>query len=360
MKVLVVATSRKPSKFTEELQNGQRYRIEYVELCEQLPASYVDYDPPGMHDHILLRKLEERVHIDFYWAMEIARKVRREKYDAVLSMSERIAVPLGILLDPQVKHFTILLNTMEPKWLSLIRSLHLQRRWTHIIVYSKAEADALKKNLSIDSDKISCILNYVDTDFFNPNSISSSSDITPYIMSQGLAKRDYHTLIRALYKLPHVTCHISAVSAWDKFKAGYEDMYIPPNVQLKSFNHPSIIKNVMAQSRFVVIPLQSDTGMWCAGSTSVMQAQAMGKPVVVTYLPGIAEYVRHGETGYVVKGNDPDAMAEAIECLWSDPQRAAEMGRNAQQWMAENFSLQKYLDQVAELIKRTGKDRNMQ
>jgi glycosyltransferase involved in cell wall biosynthesis len=355
MKALIVATSYKPKNFAEELGSGKRYRLEYLELCEQLSACYMDYDPPWIHNHKLVRRLEERIHVDFFWAYEIAQKVKREKFDVVISMSERIAVPLCVLLDARVKHIPILLNTMSPRWLLAIKSLNLQSRWTHIVTYSQAEADALKTELSIGPDKISSILNYVDVDFFNPNDIALDTDMPPFIMSQGLAKRDYPTLIRAMHKLPHVTCHISAVSAWDKFKAGYEDMDMPSNVQLKSFNHPSIIKNVMAQSRFVVIPLQADTGTWCAGSTSVLQAQAMGKPVIVTHLPGIAEYVKDGETGYLVKGNDPDAMAEAIDRLWQDPARTAEMGRAARQWVSENFSLQNYLNQFAALVKMTVK-----
>lgn len=353
MKVLIVATSRKPGNFTEELAAGQRYRIEYLELGDQLPASYLDYDPPGIHDYKFVRKLEERVHVDFFWAWQVANKIKKEKFDVVVSMSERIGVPLGVMLGTQVKHFVILLNAMAPKWLSAIKLLNIQKRWTQMIVYSQAEAEALKAELSIAPDKISCILNYVDLNFFNPDGIPLDESQPPFIMSQGLAKRDYPTLIRAMQKLPHVTCKISAVSAWDKFKAGYEGMDIPSNVHLESFNHPSMIKKVTAQSRFVVIPLRPDTGMWCAGSTSVMQAQAMGKPVVVTYLPGIAEYVRNGETGFVVKGNDPDAMAEAINCLWMDPQRTAQMGKNAQQWMSENFTLEKYVDQFSVLIRST-------
>jgi len=352
VKILIVATSYKPKKFAEELKAGQRYRIEYLELSDQLSASYMDYDPPSMHQHKFIRKLEERTHVDFFWAYQIAQKVKREKFDVVLSMSERIAVPLGILLDSQVKHIAILLNTMAPKWLSAIKLLKLPGRWSHIVTYSQAEVDALITELSIDPDKISSILNCVDMDFFNPNGVTVDEEAPPFFMSQGLAKRDYPTLIRAMQKLPHVTCQLSAVSAWDKFKAGYEGMDIPSNVQLKSFNHPALIKNVTIQSRFVVIPLRVDTGMWCAGSTSVLQAQALGKPVIVTHLPGIAEYVKNGETGYVVKGNDPGAMAEAIDRLWKDPQRTAEMGKNAQQWIYENFTLQKYVDQFTALISR--------
>lgn len=352
MKVLIVATSYKPRNFAKELNDGQRYRLEYLELCEQLPACFMDYDSPWMHEHKLVRKLEERYHVDFFWAYEIARKVKQEQFDVVLSMSERIAVPLGVLLDPRVRHIAILLNAMAPRWLSAIRLLNLQRRWAHIVTYSQAETNALQDRLSIGPDRISTILNYVDVDFFKPQGPAAEGEVEPFIMSQGLAKRDYPTLIQAMYRLPHVACQISAVSAWDKFKSGYEGMSIPSNVQLKSFNHPSVIRDAMGRSRFVVIPLQTDTGTWCAGSTTVMQAQAMGKAVIVTHLPGIAEYVRDGETGYLVPGNDPEALAEAIDRLWQDPVRTAEMGRAAQKWVSETFSLQNYLDQFMALIKR--------
>ena len=360
MKALIVATSYKPKNFLEELNAGQRYRLEYLALSDLLPASYMDYDAPWMHDRRLVRKLEERIHVDFFWAWQIARKVKEEKFDIVLSMSERIAVPLGLMLDPQVKHIAILLNAMAPKWLSAIKLLNLQQRWSHIITYSQAEADALMAELSISPEKISSCLNYVDLEFFHPVDTPANPEETPFFMSQGLSRRDYPTLIRAMQKLPHVTCQLSAVSAWDTFKTGYEGMDIPSNVQLKSFNHPALIKNVTAESRFVVIPLHPETGMWTAGSTSVLQAQAMGKPVIVTYLPGIAEYVKDGETGYLVKGNDPDAMAGAIDRLWRDPARTAEMGRAAQKWVSENCSLQNYVDRISFLIRRTSDKRKVQ
>lgn len=350
MKILIVATSRKPNNFFEELQAGERYRIEYLELCDQLPASYVDYDAPWMHNHRFIRRLEEKIHIDFFWAYQIAQKVKRENFDVVISMSERVAVPLCLMLDPQVKHIPILLSAMSANWLFLIKRLHLQQRWNHIITCSRAEAEALQAHLAIGPEKISHILNSVDVDFFTPNGFVANPEEAPFIISQGLSKRDYPTLIRAMQKLPDVTCHISAVSAWDKFKAGYEGMDIPPNVQLKSFNHPSIIKQIIAQSRFVVIPLRPDTGMWTAGSSSVIQVQAMGRPVIVTYLPGVAEYVKDGETGILVKGNDPDAMAEAIDALWKDPVRAMEMGKAGRQWMHENFSLENWLNQFGSLL----------
>ena len=61
----------------------------------------------------------------------------------------------------------------------------------------------------------------------------------------------------------------------------------------------------------------------------VVEAQAMGRPVIASAHGGAAETVVHGETGWLVPPGDPRALAEALEaalCL-PEPHRA---------WMSEN------------------------
>ena len=350
MKTLIIATSKKPPNFEQELTGGQRYRLEYLDLSTQLSASYLDYDPPWIHEHSNLRQIEEKLHFDFFWARSIAKMVNQEGYEVVMSMSERIAVPLANLLNGQVKHIALFINTQSTKWLTAINLLQAHKKWDKIITYSYTEAETLQRKLNLGPDVVQGIHNYVDTNFFHPMDETQQDVEHPFILSQGLANRDYPTLIRAMRTLPHVVCHISAVSAWDKFKAGYEGMDIPDNVLLKSYNHPSIIRDTMAKCRIFVITLRPDAGMWCAGSTSVLQAQAMGKPVIVTYLPGIAEYLQDGKTGFLVEGNNPAALAEKIDYLWQNPQRAAEMGKYAQKWVRENFSLETWVEKISRLV----------
>ena len=57
----------------------------------------------------------------------------------------------------------------------------------------------------------------------------------------------------------------------------------------------------------------------------VIEAQAMGRPVIASDLGGPVETVRHGETGWRVRPNDPVALAAAIEAaldLQPDDRRA--------------------------------------
>lgn len=350
MRTLIVATSAKPTNFNEELGSGQRYRLEYLDLCQHLSASYLDYDPPWMHSHDFIRRIEEKLHLDFFWARAIAKIVEEQGYDSVISMSERVAVPLSHVLGRRVKHIAIIMNTVSPKWLLAFKSFRTHQRWDKIVTNSRAEAWALQRELHGGADKIHTILDSVDTNFFKPGEEHTLEQHESFILSQGLAWRDYPTLIRAMRQLPHIDCHISAKSAWDDFKAGYEELAIPKNVHIKSYNHPSVIRDSFSACRFVVIPLRPNASMWCAGSSSVLQAQAMGKPVIVTYLPGIAEYVIDGETGLLVDGNNPKALAEAIDYLWRNPEKAKVMGQRGQAWVRENFSLEHWVNQMTSLL----------
>lgn len=355
MNLLIIATSKKPASFEEEIKKGLRYRIEYLQLCDYLNASFVDYDTPGMHENQTIRSIEEKIHLDFYWARHITKLVKEKGYDVIISMSERIAVPLGLVLPPHVKHIAILLNALSSKWLSLIRISKVYQRWDKIITNSYAEADALKDKLKLDPEQITTIHNSIDLEFYNPTVVASSQTSERFMMSQGLSKRDYPTLIRALSTLPHVICHISAVSAWDDFKAGYEGLEIPENVKMKAYDHPYAIRNAMANCQSLIIPLKTGIGMWCAGSTSVLEAQAMGKPVIVTNLPGISEYVKDKETGFLVDGNDPVMLAEKIDFIWRKSNEAEMMGANAEVWVKENFSRTNWLNKMTELVREVSK-----
>ncbi|HEY4045055.1 MAG TPA: glycosyltransferase family 4 protein [Rhodopila sp.] len=62
----------------------------------------------------------------------------------------------------------------------------------------------------------------------------------------------------------------------------------------------------------------------------VIEAQAMGRPVIASDLGAPVETVRHGETGWRVRPNDPSALAAAIAtALDLDPTATLAMGQRA-------------------------------
>ena len=237
MRVLIVATSTKPPNMEQEIAQGKRPRLDYVELCNRadsncpLKASYVDYDPPWMHHHASVRRLEETLRLDVYWARQIARKVEEQAYDAVLSMSERVGIPLAHMLSRRVRHVVILHHPLSPIKLRLTQALRTLHRWDTALALSQAEARALQTRFfaelrrienirmtgdksHLGSDRIQALHLAIDCQFYKPTTGAEPRSGQDCILSLGVSNRDYPTLIRALRELPHVSCQISATSAW--------------------------------------------------------------------------------------------------------------------------------------------------
>lgn len=80
---------------------------------------------------------------------------------------------------------------------------------------------------------------------------------------------------------------------------------------------------------------------------SVLEAMACGLPCIVTNVAGNTEVVQNQATGLVIGDESPEAAADAIIYLATNPQKRNEMGAKARQAVSQSFVLEK---QVAKLI----------
>jgi glycosyltransferase involved in cell wall biosynthesis len=70
---------------------------------------------------------------------------------------------------------------------------------------------------------------------------------------------------------------------------------------------------------------------------SPMEASAMGRPCVVTAVPGCCEAVQHGRNGLLVPLGDVEALAAAILRLLAGPGEARRLGREGRRLALERF-----------------------
>lgn len=73
----------------------------------------------------------------------------------------------------------------------------------------------------------------------------------------------------------------------------------------------------------------------------LLEANACGKPVVASDLPGTRSVVQQGENGLLVQPGDVAHLAAAIRQVFADPDLARQMGRKGRQIATENFSWEK-------------------
>ncbi len=69
-----------------------------------------------------------------------------------------------------------------------------------------------------------------------------------------------------------------------------------------------------------------------------LEAMACGVPVVAASVGGLIDTVVHGKTGLHVPPRDPGAIAEALEQLFEDPERARAFGRAGRQRARARYS----------------------
>jgi glycosyltransferase involved in cell wall biosynthesis len=85
---------------------------------------------------------------------------------------------------------------------------------------------------------------------------------------------------------------------------------------------------------------------------TVLEAMALGKPVVGTTVGGLPEAVLDGRTGYLVPPRAPDLLADRIAELLADPARRSEMGRAGRARFEEMFELTHMLEAHRVLYER--------
>jgi glycosyltransferase involved in cell wall biosynthesis len=94
-----------------------------------------------------------------------------------------------------------------------------------------------------------------------------------------------------------------------------------------------------------VAPLLASAAVFVSSSSSegvsltLLEAMAVGLPVVATAVGGNPEVVEHGVTGELVPAAAPEALAAAIVRVCEDPSRAAALGRAGRARVDRHFDV---------------------
>jgi glycosyltransferase involved in cell wall biosynthesis len=84
---------------------------------------------------------------------------------------------------------------------------------------------------------------------------------------------------------------------------------------------------------------------------SILEAMAIGKPVVASNTGGVSEIIEDGITGMLIEPNHPEQIADRIIRLFSDQEMYDTIAQNAKEVANKRFSLQKYVAAMEEAFR---------
>lgn len=91
----------------------------------------------------------------------------------------------------------------------------------------------------------------------------------------------------------------------------------------------------------------------------LVEAMAMGLPVVATRVAGIVDVVRDGESGLLVPPQDPEGMAAAIVALLRDPGLRRQMGEAGRRGVVPGYSVETMVARLRALYRETLAERGL-
>jgi glycosyltransferase involved in cell wall biosynthesis len=192
--------------------------------------------------------------------------------------------------------------------------------------------------LGVPSERVRMQPWAIDTEFWNPDKVDVSTN-DQLIISCGSNHRDYETLVDALRPTDYQVEIITQGSIPNE-----------PFVERTTY-WPTELRERYAQAKVAIVPLYDVPS--ASGITVILEAMAMGTPLIVTKSRGIESFLQNEQNALVVPPRSADAIRTALTQL-SNQAVSEQLAENAIKYVNSVHSLKIFVDRFIELIQHIG------
>jgi len=120
------------------------------------------------------------------------------------------------------------------------------------------------------------------------------------------------------------------------------------NVQFMGYKTGTELEREISEALAVVVPSQ-----WYENNPrAVLEAFAMGTPVIGANIGGIPELVLSDETGLIFESGDADDLIRVMRYCINNKGTVWAMGKRAQVYVRKHFNAQQYYDELIDIYRR--------
>ena len=282
---------------------------------------------------------------DFYSVLPSLRRLNAA--DVVFSTVDTVGLPLVLLRRAGlVRRPLVYVSIGLPERLAKLRGAGAMRRYAEalrrvssIVAYSEHEAVLLREVVGGDLP-VSFVPFGVDVEAFRP-APETATDID--VVSIGAdPHRDFPLLLRIAARQPALRFLIVGGAV------GVRELGpLPSNVQVEVDIPLTEVRDRLARARAVALPVRANS--YSGATTVLLQAMAMGKPVVVSRTPAIASGygLADGQNCVLVEPSDEPAFERALLGVLADDSHAKALGARARHLVETELSWTRYVDAIS-------------
>lgn len=353
MKTLLLIPSVLKTNLEDEVAADRHPTMDYDALLAALrqtpgdDADVLDYAAADRDPSPLVRLARKTGGRDA--ALAMMGFLRRGRYDAVFSNGENVGIPLALLLRLARRrpgHVVIGHRPSAGKKRAFFTLLKAHRQMDTMFVYAQTQRDFAEDHLGIPAQKLSLIPFHADDHFYRPRPDIAENE--RQICAAGLEWRDYPTLIDAVAPHADLSVKLAAASPWSKHTDETARRTLPPHVEARRYEY-SDLRELYARSACVAVPLYEND--FQAGVTTILEAMAMGKPVIATCTSGQTDVLTDGENGLLVPPGDVEGWRQALDRVRGDARLRERLGRSARRWVEENATLDRWVGRIVAALR---------
>jgi glycosyltransferase involved in cell wall biosynthesis len=273
--------------------------------------------------------------------------------EVVFSTVDTVGIPLILLRRAGlVRRPIVYVSIGLPERLAQLRGERMRRLYVNafrraraIAAYSENEATWLRNWLGADGPPVVFVPFGVDVKGFRPTrEVEPDTDV----LSIGVdPRRDLELLLVVAVRHPELSFRIVASGGRARSLGAR-----PANVAVETDIPLDQVRDRFARARVVALPVRDNS--YSGATTTLLQAMAMGKPVVVSRTAAIAVgyELEDGVNCRLVPPGDAEAFEQALLETLTGADAGASLGIRARQTVERSFSWERFTDALWQVLTR--------
>lgn len=244
-------------------------------------------------------------------------------------------------------------KTAKAKVIKLIMSILYKIAFccSHIAIFqNNDDKEQFIKEKLVKADK--CVTvngSGVNTDKFTI--VPFPNQITFFMLSRVMHSKGIREYLRAceIVKEKHPEVRLMLLGACE----GIQDSISPETLNdyvdrgiIEHFGETDTVADYYKQCSVYVLPSYRE-----GTPRTVLEAMAMGRPIITTDAPGCRETVIDGKTGFLVPVQDAEAVAERMLQFINHPELINTMGKESLEYCKEKFDVEKVNKDMCKYLK---------